>query len=44
MRGGHGSGERRARAFERLLDVLRAGGIVVTWILFDLEALAPAGG
>lgn len=30
MRGGHGSGERRARAFDRLLADLRAGGIVVT--------------
>jgi len=44
MRGGHGSGDRRARAFERLLAFFRAGGIVVTCTLFDLGALAPAGG
>jgi hypothetical protein len=30
MRGGHGSGERRARAFDRLLADFRAGGIVLT--------------
>jgi hypothetical protein len=43
MRDGHGSGERRARAFARLLADFRAGGIV-DLDLFDLEALAPAGG
>jgi hypothetical protein len=41
MRGGHGNEERRARAFERLLADLRAGGIV-DQELFDLRALAPA--
>jgi hypothetical protein len=43
MRGGHGNGERRARAFERLLEDFRAGGIVDV-DLFDLGAPAPAGG